>query len=236
MALPRLDSAKYELTVPSTGEKILYRPYLVKEEKILMLAMESEDTSQMVRAVKDVIRACTDDAVDTRNITMFDMEYIFVQLRAKSSGETADVGIKCSECGKKNDVTIDLQSIYVDNLENKKKTVKLTDTIHIEMKYPNLDTITKIESEEGISDLDKVFKLIISSIDTIYSGEESFSASEQSEKELIDFVDQMNGRQFESIRNFVENMPQTKIDVTFTCAHCEHENTMNVRGLSNFFN
>lgn len=235
MALPKLDTSKYELEVPSTGEKVLYRPYLVKEEKILMLAMESEDTSQMIQATKDVIRACTDNQIDVDQLTMFDLEFIFITLRSKSSGESANVGIKCEECGHKNEVPIHLDKIYISEINKDNKLIKLTDKIQIEMKYPDLNSIIAIEKDKKSNEVEKTFRLIAKSIDSIYHEENVFSASEQSEKELMDFIDQMNSSQFEKIKNFVEQMPQSQIDVEFICESCNHENNLNIKGLQNFF-
>jgi hypothetical protein len=126
MALPKLDSPTYELSVPSTGAKIPYRPYLVKEEKILMMAMESNNTNQMMTAVKDVIRSCTSESVDVDTLAMFDIEYIFTQLRAKSVGETATIKVKCEECETSNEVDVDLQEVRVDIPQSDTKVIKLT--------------------------------------------------------------------------------------------------------------
>ena len=235
MALPRLDSPKYDLTIPSTGEKVKFRPYLVKEEKILMMAIESEDTRQMMTAVKDVIRSCTEDAIDIDKLAMFDLEYVFTQLRSKSVGEVSTISVKCKECESKNDVDVDLTKVRVDVPKEKNKTIMLTDSIGVSLRYPSVDTLLNAQADDQKSDVDRVFDVIISSIDSIYSNDTVYDASEQPYDELKEFVESLNTNQFNDIREFIENIPTAAIGVEFKCISCGHDNAFDVKGLGNFF-
>jgi DNA-directed RNA polymerase subunit RPC12/RpoP len=235
MALPKLNSPTYELKVPSTGNNISYRPYLVKEEKILMMAMESNDNEQMMRAVKDVIRSCTSDSVDVDTLAMFDIEYIFTQLRAKSVGETSTVSVKCSECGSSNDVDVNLDEVYVNVPESTVHTIPLTDTVGVSLKYPSVNAMVKAQASDTKSEIDRVFDLIVACIDSIYSDDEIFDAKEQSEKELKEFIESLNTQQFNQVRDFIESIPSAAINVEFMCMSCSKHNSFEVKGLGNFF-
>jgi len=235
MPLPKLNTPTYELTIPSTNETVSYRPYLVKEEKILLLALESQDERQMIRAIKDVITACTDGAVDTSRIAMFDLEYIFTQLRAKSVGESVQLSVKCDKCEKNNDVAINLENVRLSNSDKVNDTIELTDTIGVKMRYPSVDTVLQSRANEDSSAVDLIFSLLIECIDSIYSGEEIFDAASQSREELNEFLESLNSDQFSRIREFVENIPAAEIDASFKCSHCGEHNEKLLRGLANFF-
>jgi len=235
MGLPKLNTPSYELTIPSTGKTVTYRPYLVKEEKILMLAMESNDDRQMIRAIKDVISACTSDAADTSRITMFDMEYIFTQLRSKSVGESVQVSMNCSECSTSNEIQINLEDVHVKSDESIADTIELTDTIGVKMKYPSVDAVLSSRIDSESNNVNKIFALLVECVDSIYSGEEIFDASSQSREELNGFIESLNAEQFARVRKFVENIPTTILDVSFTCSNCGHKNETALRGLANFF-
>ena len=235
MALPKLNSPTYELKIPSTGDTVSYRPYLVKEEKILMMAMESNDTEQMMRAVKDVIRSCTTDSVDVNTLAMFDIEYIFTQLRAKSVGETSTISVKCKSCGSSNDVDVNMQEVYVDVPESTVHTIPLTDTVGVSLKYPSVNAMVKAQSSDTKSEVDRVFDLIVACVDSIYSDDEIFDAKEQSEKELKEFIESLNTQQFNEVRDFIESIPSAAIKVEFMCMSCSEHNSFEVKGLGNFF-
>ena len=235
MALPKLNSPTYELKIPSTGDTVSYRPYLVKEEKILMMAMESNDTEQMMRAVKDVIRSCTTDSVDVNTLAMFDIEYIFTQLRAKSVGETSTISVKCKSCGSSNDVDVNMQEVYVNVPESTVHTIPLTDTVGVSLKYPSVNAMVKAQASETKSEVDRVFDLIVACVDSIYSDDEVFDAKEQSEKELKEFIESLNTQQFNQVRDFIESIPSAAIKVEFMCMSCSEHNSFEVKGLGNFF-
>lgn len=234
MALPKLDVPRYEMKLPSTGKKMTYRPYLVKEEKILMMAMESNDSNQMIRSIKDIIRSCTDDAIDVDAITMFDLEYIFTQLRAKSVGETANIALECQSCSEKNEVQINLSSIKVDVVKEKDRKIELTPNVGVILKYPSIDEILEIQ-EQGKSEVDTIFDLITVCIDSIYSNDEIFDSKDQTKEDLIEFIGSLNSDQFNKIKSFLQNMPAVKTIAVFDCSKCSTHNEIEIKGLSNFF-
>lgn len=233
MALPQLNVPKYELTVPSTGERVKYRPYLVKEEKILMIALESQDEVQMIEAMKSLISACTDNAVNTNKMPMFDLEYIFTKIRTKAVGETTKIKLPCESCEASVEVDVDLDGDLKVS-KGREKKIPLTDDTGLIMKYPSIsDYRDAVESKD--TEIDKIFKLIARSIDTIYSGDEIFEAGTHSEKELISFIESLNSAQFLIVKDFFDNMPQASIDVNYKCLSCGHEHTMELKGMQNFF-
>lgn len=232
MGLPKLDIPRYELTLPSTNEKVVYRSYLVKEEKILMLAMESNDQKQMIRAIKDVIVACTDGKLDPNKLTMFDLEYVFAMLRSKSVGSISRVGLKCQSCDATNEVDIELEKVRVE-MPDKAPILDIADNVKIQMKYPDVNDI--IDASGETSDIERVFDTIVSCIETIYYGEDVFDAKTQSKKDLKEFIESMNSTQFQHIRDFAENMPQCEVAVNYTCTSCGHVNGTVLKGMANFF-
>lgn len=234
MALPKLDVPRYETTLPSTNKKLIYRPYLVKEEKVLMIAMESSDQTQMIRAIKDIITSCTEGTVDADDMTMFDLEYMFAQLRAKSVGETSKVVLPCQSCEEKNEVNIDLSKAVVDVPNEKSKKIKLTKDVSIILKYPSVSDIEKVQSS-GKKEIDVIFDLIAASIDSIYYNEEIFDAKDQSKKELNDFIESLSSEQFNKIKEFIENFPTVKLTASFDCQSCNAHNDIELKGLNNFF-
>lgn len=233
MALPQLNVPKYSLTVPSTGEVVKYRPYLVKEEKVLMMALESQDEKQMIEAIKELIASCTDGVLRVNKLSMFDLEYIFTKIRTKSVGESTKVKIPCGSCKELVEVDVDLD-VGLKVSKGREKKIELTDDTGLIMKYPSIDDYTDV-TESDASEIDKVFKLIVRSIDTIYSGDEVFDARTHSEKELISFIESLNSAQFVIVKDFFDNMPQAAIDVEYKCHACGHENKMELKGMSNFF-
>lgn len=237
MALPKVETPRYELQVPSTGKMVTYRPYLVKEDKILMTAMESQNNSQMIRAVKDVISACTDGEVDISNLTMFDLEYVFAKLRSKSVGETSTVGIKCTECDSKNDVELNLDDVQVNvPKDDSSKTIHLTDDVGVVLRYPSVSALNEAESQSASgSDVDMVFSLVIACIDSIFSGDEVYDTDQQSHKDMVEFIESLSAEQFNRIRAFTDEMPTATIDTDFKCMNCGADNHIEVKGLPNFF-
>lgn len=238
MALPKLAVSTHNLTVPSSGKTVKYRPYLVKEEKLLMMAIESNSEVEMLNAIKNIIESCTDGALTEKDLTMFDLEYFFTQLRAKSVGEHSKVYVTCSECEHKQETSIDISHASVVGVPEKDLDYikSINEDIKIKLKYPKINAVTRIlEKSKGMSDIDLAYKFIANSIEEVYQGEEVFDASEQSEKELLEFVESMNTKQFSEIRDFIENAPTVSLTHEFTCESCGHENKMNLKGLADFF-
>jgi len=233
MALPKVTAPRHVLTVPSTGEEISYRPYLVKEEKVLMMAMESNNQQQIVRAIVDTIKSCTEDRVDANNITTFDLEYIFLQLRTKSVGEATTVRMKCSECEEMNDVKVDLASIEAPVVNKEKRIVKISDDISIQLKYPMVRDAMNGSTGESVTE--SVFDAIMFSLDKIFYNEEILEAKDHSKQELMEFIESMNSEQFEKLGQEVGKLPALSKTVQYDCVKCSHHNEKELKGLSNFF-
>tara|TARA_Y100000389_G_C17468846_1_gene528328 strand:+ start:4843 stop:5559 length:717 start_codon:yes stop_codon:yes gene_type:complete len=235
MALPKLNSApKYELTIPSTGAPVRYRPFLVKEEKNLMIASESGDPKNVFKALIDTIGACIDGEFNTRKLTSFDVEYMFLQMRSKSVGESTKIGLRCSECDATNEQVINLDQINV-TVPKIDTTIELTDNIKIEVGYPTFDSIIESGINEGQeANTEQAFALIRSCLLTIITDEERINLSEVTQEELQDFLDSMSSTQFEKIKEFVDGIPKLQHEVDFTCNKCGHENKLTIEGVANF--
>jgi len=236
MALPILTTPTYELEVPSTATKIKYRPFLVKEEKILLMAMESDDNNQVIQAVKTIVSECTYNKVDLGNSPMFDIEYIFLQIRAKSAGEVSNLKLLCKDDGKTYaDVEVNLTEIEVQVTEEHTNKIELTDEMGMIMSYPTIDSF----ANTGISKIDSsnMLEVIATCIQQIYDkkGEEVFEAKDQTKKELNDFIEQLNTKQFLKIQEFFDTMPKLQHLVKVKNPVTKVENEVMLSGLNDFF-
>ena len=238
MPLPTIVTPTYELELPSTGKKIKYRPFLVKEEKLLVLALETENTKDISTAIKSVLKNCIQSrGVKVDNLPTFDIEYLFLNIRGKSVGEEIEVNlISPDDEVTQVPVTINVDDIKVQKSEDHNKKVKLDDTLVMEMKYPSLDQFIKsnFDFTEEIS-MDQSFDLIASCIDKIYNEEEVWSTADCTKKEVKEFLEQMNSLQFKEIEKFFETMPKLSHSVTFTNPKTKVESTVVLEGLSSFF-
>lgn len=233
MALPKLNSnPKYELNVPSTGAKVRFRPFLVKEEKALMIAMESGNQKDALNGLVDTIHACAVDNLDTGMLTTFDIEYIFLQLRTKSVGETANINLKCTSCETVNKITIPLDDIKVDVPDIDKK-IQLDTNISIEVDWPRFKDVVEMGGND-ISNADSAFNVIGSCIKTIYTADERINVNEVSKEEIQEFLESMNSAQFSKLKDFVELIPKLKHDVSFCCKNCASANNITVEGVESF--
>jgi hypothetical protein len=226
------------LEVPSIKKNIKYRPFLVKEEKILIIAMESEDTKQIADAVKTVISNCIlSRGVKVENLATFDIEYLFLNIRGKSVGESVDVLITCPDDGKTQvPVSINLDDIKVNVSKDHSRDIKLDDNLTIRMKYPSLDEFIKsnFDSDLNIS-VDDTFDMICSCIEQVYNEEESWSASDCSKKELIDFLESLTTNQFKEVEKFFETMPKLSHTLKLKNPNTEVESEVVLEGLTSFF-
>lgn len=240
MPLPKINTPTYELTLPSNGKKIKYRPFLVREEKILIMALETEDMKQITDAVLTILNGCiVTKGVKIEDLPSFDIEYLFLNVRAKSVGERVEVNLTCPDDNVTSiTVDIDLDSIKVKKDKNHKKVVKLDDNLSLKLKYPTIDSFinNNFESNEDITDIKTTLKLITSCIDIIYNEEESWAGSDSTEKELIDFVEQLNTKQFQAIENFFSTMPKLTHSVKITNPKTNVQSTIILEGLAAFFN
>ena len=233
MALPVIDTPKYSVKVPSTGKAVQYRPYLVKEEKILMMALESENQEQILGAVKDIIQACTYDKVKVDDLAPFDLEYLFLKLRSKSVGETSRVGIKCKSCDHSNEVEIPIDSVEVNMEDLPSPTIMLTDKVGIVLRYPTVKDIEKLAvMKDGMG---QIMRTITMCIENIFDDDKVYPAKDSTPKELEAFIDSLNSEQFKKIQEFFEKMPALSHDVRFTCSECGTTNEFALKGLANFF-
>ena len=236
MALPKIDVPIYELTVPSTDEKIKYRPFLVKEEKLLLIAMESGENSDILRAVKDIVDACTFNKMKIGNMPMFDVEYIFLQIRSKAVGEVSTLRILCRDDMKTYaKVEVDLNEIEVRVTDAHTNKIELSDEMGVIMKYPTVDSFV----ENKIDDISpaNMLDVIITCIDKIYDkkGEEVFDAKDSTKQELIDFVEQMNTTQFADVQKFFDTMPSLTHEITVKNPKTKKESKVTLNGLNDFF-
>jgi hypothetical protein len=241
MPLPKIATPTYELELPSTGKNIKYRPFLVKEEKVLILALETQDPKQITLAIKSVLKDCIlTKGIKVEDLPSFDIEYIFLNVRGKSVGESIELIITCSDDG----VTEVPVKIYVDEINvikdlNHTSEIKIDDKIVIKMKYPSLDQFIKnnfdFTVQESQSTIERSFDIISNCIEAVYTEEESWAASDCTKKELIDFIETMNSSQFKKIEEFFETMP--KLTHTFTVINpkTKKENTVTLEGLTSFF-
>jgi hypothetical protein len=237
MALPVMSAPTYELTVPSTKQKIKYRPFLVKEEKALLIAQQSEDETVMLNTLKDVITACTLGKLDADKIAMFDIEYIFTQLRAKSVGEISELVFMCKQCNDpkaKMYVDIDLTELEVQFDKAHTSDISLFGNVGIKMKYPDLALLDSLEGGNA-NDVESIFKIIIQCIDSIYDEDSVYSASEQTKEELDQFVNNLTQDQFKKVQAFFETMPKLEKKIEFDCPVCKHHHEHTIRGLNGFF-
>ena len=238
MPLPKISTPTYELELPSTGQSIEYRPFLVREEKLLVIAMESEDTKQITNAIKTVIKSC----IQTKNIKVetlptFDIEFLFLNIRGKSVGEDIEVNIICPDDNETTvPVKINLDEIQVQKNEEHTNKIKLDKSVMMEMKYPSLDQFIKNNLDLSASNtMDQSFELIASCIDKIYTEDEVWATGDVTKKELIEFLDQMNSTQFKEIEKFFETMPKLSHTIKVTNPKTEVESEVVLEGLSSFF-
>jgi hypothetical protein len=238
MPLPKISTPTYELELPSTGQEIKYRPFLVKEEKLLVLALESENTKEITTAIKNVIKSC----IQTKNIKVeslptFDIEYLFLNIRGKSVGEEIEVNVICPDDGETYvPVKINIDEIQVQKNEEHTNKIQVDDNIVMQMKYPSLDQFIKNNFDfSGDTNMDQSFDLVASCIDKIFNDEEVWTSGDVTKKELIDFLEQMNSAQFKQIEKFFETMPKLSHSVKVKNPKTEVESEVILEGLSSFF-
>ena len=238
MPLPKIATPTYELELPSTHKKIRYRPFLVKEEKVLIMAMESEDQRQITNAIKNVISNCVlSRGIKVDQLSTFDIEYLFLNIRGKSVGETVEVLITCPDDGETQvPVTIDLDAIKVKSSPEHTRDIVLDENLTMRMKYPSLDEFIKsnFSFEDGMG-VDESFQLIASCVEQIYNEEESWSASDSTKKEMLTFIEDLNTKQFKEIENFFDTMPKLSHTITVKNPNTEVESEVVLEGLSSFF-
>lgn len=242
MPLPKINTPTYDLTLPSTGKKIKYRPFLVREEKILIMALETEDMAQITNAVIEILDECIlTKGISVTKLATFDIEYLFLNVRSKSVGETVEVNVTCPDDGKTSvQMEINIDSIKVQKVRGHKNIIKLDDQYSMKLKYPSMTEFIESNFESGNdggegSDIDKSLSMITSCIEMIYDNEESWDASDSSQQELEEFIEQLNSKQFKSIEKFFETMPKLSHKVKVTNPKTGVESQVVLEGLASFF-
>ena len=240
MPLPKIATPSYELELPSTGKTIQYRPFLVKEEKLLVIALESEDTKQITNAIKAVIRACIlTKGVKVESLPTFDIEFLFLNIRGKSVGEEIDVNLICPDDNETEvNVSINLDDIQVQKPEGHSNKIKLDNNLMMELKYPSLNEFIKNNfdpNDAGVNAMEQSFDLIGSCISKIYNEDEVWVAADCSKKEINEFLDSMNSNQFKEIESFFETMPKLTHIVNVTNPKTKVKSDVVLEGLASFF-
>ena len=241
MSLPKMNVPVYEAILPSTESVIKYRPFLVKEEKILMTAMEAKDNATMQTAVKQIITNCVQEKIDVENLPTFDLEYLFLRLRAKSVGEEITVGLQPWGCPQNEDklckftteVSINLEEVKVVKDKEHTNKIMLNDDVGIMMSYPNLDVMKQFA--ENASESEIGMKLMKNSISMIFTEEETHEKNSFTEEELDEFIESLTSDQFVKLRQFFDTMPQLKHVAKYTCNTCGEEKETTIQGLDSFF-
>ena len=236
MALPKLTTPTYELEIPSTDEKIKYRPFLVKEEKILMMAMESKSSADITQAVKDIVMECTFNKVKIDDMPMFDVEYIFLNVRSKSVGEVSKLKLLCPDDGKTYaDVEVNLSEVKVQVGDDHTNKIDLGNSMGMIMKYPTIDSF----KESGIRDINpsNMLEVISTCILQIYEedGKKVYDTKDQTKKEVTDWIEQLNTKQFKDVQNFFDTMPKLKHEITIKNPKTKKESKIMLNGLNDFF-
>jgi len=239
MPLPKINTPTYEMTLPSTGKKIKYRPFLVREEKILIMAMEAENMKDITNSIIQILSDCIlTENVKIESLATFDIEYLFLNVRARSVGETVDVNITCPDDGETQvEMSIDIDSIKIQKTRGHKNIIKLDDELSMKLRYPSLDQFVEnnFETGEVVSEVGQSLAMISSCIEMIYNQEESWEASEYSRKELDEFLEQMNTKQFKQIEKFFTTMPKLSHTIAVKNPETGVESEVVLEGLASFF-
>ncbi len=237
MPLPKINTPTFELVLPSTGKKIKYRPFLVREEKILIMALESEDSDQITRAVVDILNACIlTRGIKVEKLATFDIEYLFLNVRAKSVGESIEVNLTCPDDNETQvQMEIELDAIKVKKTRGHKNIIKLDDTLSLKLKYPELNQFIQQNFDTNKSDVNQSIDMIVAAIDMIYNDEESWSAKDSTKKELTEFIEQLNSKQFKEVENFFATMPKLSHTIKVTNPKTKVESEVVLEGLVSFF-
>lgn len=236
MALPKInESIKYTTKVPSLNKQVSFRPFLMKEEKILLIAMESQDEKIILNSIIDTLDACIDDDINIRSLPVFDIEYLFLQVRAKSVGETSDILIKCKSCEELNDLTVNVEDIKI-TVPRKKTTIKISSDIHLEMKFPSIQQVINSDffnQEKSLTE--RNLESIQVCIDAVVVGDDRVVFADEPQEEIDNFINSLTSAQFNEVRKYVDSIPQLKHKIDFDCTSCETKNSITLQGTSDFF-
>jgi hypothetical protein len=233
MALPKIEFPTYTMTLPSTGKKIHYRPYTVKEEKSVLIAKETADPETLLSTVKKMIESCTMNKVVVDDLTSFDFEMLFLKIRGVSVGESAKLNILCDACKEYNLVTFDLNSANIGGEIKKPLTVEVSDKLGFIVGYPKFASTQYFVSLEN--DYDRILNFIAASITSIYDGDVVYEPSESTQAELLEFVESLPSSKIEEVMEYFGEVPQVKVSKKFVCKHCESKESVELTGIEHFF-
>lgn len=240
MALPKIDSPIFELTLPLSKKLVRFRPFLVKEQRNLMMAMEANERETIEKNIKQVLHNCTlTENIDIDNLPIIDIEYYFIQLRARSVGEVVENKYRCENkvedksCGNLMEVSINLLDIKITESQESNSEVKLTDKIMIKLSYPKFSALDSVKDSKSSTDI--AFEMIVNSIEHIFDGEQFYYANETTKEELTEFIESLNQEQFSRIEDFFDNLPVLNKRIEMDCKKCGFHHTIEVEGLENFF-
>ena len=243
MILPKLDTPTYELNLISTGKPVRYRPFLVKEQKLFLMSAESDDTKELITTIRNVLKNCLLDEVDVDNLPSFDLEYLFMNLRARSVEEIVNLKYKCNNNVKNDEgeekkcnhvVEFDVNILEIEPTTHEEHTdkIQINEKVGIRLKYP---TFEMFEKYDKLNQNEAMLKVLIDCIDYIYDDEQMYYAKDTPKKELEDFIDSLQQKDLEKFKDFFNTMPEIKKDLEFDCPKCEHKETITVKGMQSFF-
>jgi hypothetical protein len=240
MALPKIDSPIFELTLPMSKKLVRFRPFLVKEQRNLMMAMEANERETIEKNIKQVLHNCTlTENIDIDNLPIIDIEYYFIQLRARSVGEVVENKYRCENiveekaCGNLMEVSINLLDIQITETQESKSEIQLTDKIMIKLSYPKFSALDLVKDTQSSTDM--AFEMIVNSVEYIFDGEQFYYANESSKEEMVEFIESLNQEQFSRIEDFFDNLPVLNKKIEMDCKKCGFHHTIDVEGLENFF-
>lgn len=235
MALPKLNSAPtYEMKIPSTGQSVVYRPFLVKEQKNLLIAFEAQNRQDLVRAVIRTIEACVEDSIKG-TLTTFDVDYMFTKIRSKSVGETADILVPCEECDTNNEITVELDKVEVTG-DMPEMLIPINDDVTVKMKFPTYEEFLSNQTLlDSTSATEALLQLIVTCLDSVLTEEERFAIKDEPQEEIVTFLESMTTEQFGKVSAFAASIPALTQDLEFACESCDHTNKKTLKGLDDFF-
>ena len=226
----KLSQPTYEETVPSTGKKVKMTPFRVGDEKTLLIASQSNSMKEMNNALRSVVSNCV-KGVSVEELEQYDLEYLFLKLRAKSVGETSKIAVPCESCGSMNEITVNLETVIVEKKKDHKSLIKIEDTLGFEMRMPDVDALDAID----FNNPSDVIKLVAASIKTVYSGDEAIEVEESDKEDLVALIESMTTDQFERLQEYFTTIPKLTKEIEFVCGSCSHDNNQILEGLASFF-
>jgi len=230
------DKPKYEMTIPSTGSSVRFRPYLVKEEKVLMMAFESKDEKASLRAVIDTIKSCVDDDINTDKLHLFDVEYMFTKIRGKSTGEIVELSVPCESCEQTSEISVNIDDVKIKGDMKVNSNIVLNDEISIDMDWPLYNKmIANDKINDSASEVEQLIELICECIISINTADDVILVKDEPKEQLVRFVESMTSDQFTKVKDYLDKMPVCEVNHKFKCPHCGHDNELNIRNISDFF-